>query len=62
MSNTEDSKITQLKGNVKETVGNATDNQDLEKEGKDDKSEGKAKETIDKVSDKAKDFVDKFSK
>lgn len=61
MSNTE-SKLTQLKGNVKETVGNATDQKDLEKEGKSDKSKGKIKETIDSVSDKTKDLVDKFSK
>ena len=33
----DESKIEQAKGNVKETVGNVTDNKDLENEGKDDK-------------------------
>ena len=54
----EDNKFEQAKGNVKETVGNVTDNKDLEKEGKEDKASGKVKETIDNVKDKAKDFVD----
>ena len=54
----EDNKFEQAKGNVKETVGNVTDNKDLEKEGKEDNASGKVKETIDNVKDKAKDFVD----
>ena len=53
----EDNKFEQAKGNVKETVGNVTDNKELEK-GKEDKASGKVKETIDNVKDKAKDFVD----
>ena len=36
-------KFEQAKGNLKETVGNVTDNKDLEKEGQNDKSSGKAK-------------------
>jgi len=37
-------KFEQAKGNIKETVGNATNNEDLKKEGKKDK----ASEVIDK--------------
>ena len=38
-----ESKFDQFKGNVKETVGNVTDNKELEKEGQQDKATGKAK-------------------
>ena len=33
-------KFEQAKGNLKETVGNVTDNKDLEKEGQNDKASG----------------------
>ncbi len=33
----DESKFDQFKGNVKETVGNVTDNKELEKEGQQDK-------------------------
>ena len=36
-------KFEQAKGNIKETVGNATDNKKLEKDGKGDKASGKSK-------------------
>ena len=39
----EDNKFEQAKGNIKETVGNATDNKDLEQEGKEDKTLAKQK-------------------
>ena len=55
-------KFEQAKGNIKETVGNATNNEDLKQEGKKDKASGKAKEVIDNVKDKASDVVDKFKK
>ena len=32
----EDNKFEQAKGNIKETVGNATDNKNLEQEGKEE--------------------------
>ena len=35
----DESKFDQFKGNVKETVGNVTDNKELEKEGQQDKSD-----------------------
>ena len=56
----EDNKIEQAKGNIKETVGNATDNKNLEQEGKEDKTSGKAKEVVDKKKKKANDVIDKF--
>ena len=42
----DESKFEQAKGNVKETVGNVTDNKNLENEGKEDKASGKAKEFV----------------
>lgn len=56
-----DSKFEQLKGNAKETIGNATGDKDLEKDGKKDKNAGKAKEYVDKATDKAHDSIDKAS-
>ena len=53
-------KFEQAKGNIKETVGNATDNKNLEQEGKEDKTSGKAKEVVDNVKDKANDVIDKL--
>ena len=55
-------KLDKVKGNIKETVGNATNNDNLEQEGKKDKASGKAKEVVDNVKDKASDVVDKFKK
>lgn len=52
-------KFEQAKGNIKETVGDVTDNDDLKKEGKGDKASGKAKEIVNEVKDKASDFIDK---
>ncbi len=42
----DESKFEQAKGNVKETVGNVTDNKNLENEGKEDKASGKAKNSL----------------
>ena len=47
-----------LKGRAKEAVGDLTDNDDLKREGKGDRAEGKAKDMIEKVGDKAKELVD----
>ncbi|MBM0793885.1 CsbD family protein [Staphylococcus epidermidis] len=55
-------KFEQAKGNIKETVGNATNNEDLKKEGKKDKTSGKAKEVVDDVKNKASEVIDKFKK
>ena len=56
----EDNKFEQAKGNIKETVGNATDNKNLEQEGKEDKTSGKAKEVVDNAKEEANDVIDKF--
>ena len=45
-------KLDKVKGNIKETVGDATNNDNLEQEGKKDKASGKAKEVIDKLKTK----------
>ena len=55
-------KFEQAKGNIKETVGNATNNEDLEQDGKKDKESGKAKEVVDNAKDKASEVIDKFKK
>lgn len=55
-------KLDKVKGNIKETVGDATNNDNLEQEGKKEKASGKAKEVVDNVKDKASDVVDKFKK
>jgi uncharacterized protein YjbJ (UPF0337 family) len=47
----------EMKGRVKEAVGDLTDDKDLKREGKVDKASGKAKDTIDKAGDKAKDAL-----
>jgi uncharacterized protein YjbJ (UPF0337 family) len=58
----DENKFEQAKGNVKETVGNVTDDDKLEKEGKKDKDSGKAKEVVENAKDKANDVIDKFKK
>lgn len=62
MTDKKDNQFEQVKGNVKETVGNATDNKKLEQEGKEDKGSGKVKEKIDQVTDKAKNKIDQLKK
>lgn len=52
MANTDD-----IKGKVKEAVGDVTDNDRLKREGKLDKAAGSVKETIDNVTDKVKDVL-----
>ncbi|HVL92447.1 MAG TPA: CsbD family protein [Acidimicrobiales bacterium] len=43
-----------IKGRVKEGVGEATDDKDLEREGKVDRLTGKAKDAAESLSDKVK--------
>jgi uncharacterized protein YjbJ (UPF0337 family) len=50
-----------VKGRVKEAAGDLTGNQRLENEGKADQAEGKVKEGVDKVRDKAGDLADKVT-
>ena len=58
----DESKYEKAKGNVKETVGDVTDNKDLENECKKEKTSGKAKEAVENVKDKANEVIDKFKK
>lgn len=53
-SNTDDAK-----GRVKEAAGKLTGDKDLQNEGKLDQGEGKAKEGIDKLADKARSLFHK---
>lgn len=46
-----------IKGRAKEAVGEATDDKDLEREGKVDRLTGKAKDAAESVSDKVKDAL-----
>ena len=49
----------ELKGRTKEAAGDLTGDEDLQREGKVDQTKGKAKKTIDEVSEKVKGFVTK---
>jgi uncharacterized protein YjbJ (UPF0337 family) len=49
----------ELKGRAKEAVGDLTDDEDLQREGKVDQAEGKVKEAVDNVTDKIEDMVNK---
>lgn len=53
-----DANTDDVKGRVKEAVGDLTDNDDLKREGQADRKVGKAKEFIDDVGEKAKELVD----
>ncbi|MGZ5384731.1 MAG: CsbD family protein [Acidimicrobiia bacterium] len=48
----------QVKGKVKQAVGDLTDNEDLKKEGKADEKAGDVKEIVEDVKEKADDLVD----
>ncbi|CAM4158607.1 CsbD family protein [Lacicoccus alkaliphilus] len=58
----DESKFDQQKGNMKETIGNATGDKDMESEGKKEKSSGKAKEFVENAKNKANETIDKFGK
>lgn len=47
------------KGRVKEAAGSLTGDDDLKREGKVDKAAGSVKGAVDKVSDKAKDALNR---
>jgi uncharacterized protein YjbJ (UPF0337 family) len=53
-----DSNTDDVKGRVKEAVGDLTNNDHLKREGQTDRKVGKAKELIDEVGEKAKDLVE----
>lgn len=54
-----DGKGDKLKGDLKETGGDLTGDQDLKNEGKVDKAAGNAKDAVGDVADKAKGVVGK---
>jgi uncharacterized protein YjbJ (UPF0337 family) len=47
----------EAKGRLKEAAGDLTDDDDLKREGKVDRAEGKAKQKVDEAADKVKDAV-----
>jgi uncharacterized protein YjbJ (UPF0337 family) len=52
-------KIDEMKGRIKEAVGDLTDDQDLKDSGKADKAAGKAKEAAERLIDKARSSIKK---
>jgi uncharacterized protein YjbJ (UPF0337 family) len=54
-------KVDKAKGYVKEKVGQATDNPDLEAEGAADRAKGAVRETYGEVKDKAKKIAEDIS-
>jgi len=48
----------EVKGKIKEVVGKATRNRNLEAEGKADQAKAKLKKAAEKVKDKIKDILD----
>ena len=56
-------KADEIKGRAKEAVGDLTDNEDMKREGKVDRTAATAKEkaedAVDKVRDKVKDVLDR---
>ncbi len=46
--------LDETKGRIKEAAGDLTDDEELQREGKVDQGTGKAKDVVDKVSDKIK--------
>ena len=49
----------EAKGRVKEAAGNLTGDKDLKNEGKVDQAGGKAKDGVEKLTDKVKDLMHK---
>lgn len=52
-------KADEVKGRVKEAVGDLTDNQDLKDSGKADKAAGKIKQGVERAVDRVRDAVKK---
>jgi uncharacterized protein YjbJ (UPF0337 family) len=50
------------KGEVKETIGKVTDNEQLEGEGKADQAEASIKDSVEKLKDAAGNVKDAFTK
>ena len=52
----------EMKGRVKEAAGDLTDNKDLQREGKTDKTAGKAKQKVEDAKDWVEDKIDDIKK
>lgn len=52
-------KVDQVKGHVKETVGDLTEDPELKEEGQQDQVKGDLKEKVDSAKDKANSVIDK---
>lgn len=61
MAEERNGKLDQAKGNIKETIGNATGDKEIEKEGRNEKAAGKAKEYVEKASDKVNESIDNLT-
>ena len=55
-------KFKDAKGEVKESFGKATDNEQLEGEGKADQAEASVKDSVEKLKDAASNVKDAFKK
>jgi uncharacterized protein YjbJ (UPF0337 family) len=52
-------KTDQMKGRVKDAVGDLTDDDDLKRDGKTDRLAGEAKEKVGDATDKVEEVIDK---
>ena len=57
-----DGKMDELKGRAKEAAGDLTDNKDLKREGKTDKTAGKVKQKVEDAKDWVEDKIDDIKK
>jgi uncharacterized protein YjbJ (UPF0337 family) len=53
------SNFDEYKGRAKEAVGDLTDDEDLQREGKVDQAQGRVKEKVDDLGDKVKDVFNR---
>ncbi len=51
--------VDKAKGRVKEAVGDLTDDDELQRQGKADQAEGKVKEVVDDVKEKVEGLIDR---
>jgi len=57
-----DGKMDEFKGRAKEAAGDLTDDKDLQREGKKDKTAGKAKQKVEDAKDWVEDKIDDIKK
>jgi uncharacterized protein YjbJ (UPF0337 family) len=53
-----DNKLEKAKGHAKEAVGDLTDNEKLEREGRRDRAAGEAKEKVERAKEKVEEGID----